>query len=153
MTPQDLMTAWLLRQLPPDAATWLTAQRDRLRAAFRFAHDFEIILQPERRREAAAYDVMIVGDENADALGFGHGQAGRGTVAESVVPLPVRPEVASLGDAAVCGGLALFVVAGMRRAPLRYRPGLLGSGPPAGGARTRRGPGAPETLAVRRTPD
>lgn len=47
------------------------------------------------------------------------------------VPLPVRPEVASPGDAAVCGGLALFIVAGMRRAPVRYRPGLLGRGSPA----------------------
>jgi Family of unknown function (DUF5317) len=40
------------------------------------------------------------------------------------VPLPGRPEVASPGDVAVSLGLALMVVAGMRRAPVRYQPGL-----------------------------
>lgn len=45
------------------------------------------------------------------------------------VPLPIRPEVVSPGDAAVAAGLALLVVGGMRRAPVRYRPGLLAGRP------------------------
>lgn len=44
------------------------------------------------------------------------------------VRLPIRPEVASPGDATVAVGLALLVVTGMRRAPVRYRPGLLAAG-------------------------
>lgn len=40
------------------------------------------------------------------------------------VRLPFRPEVASPGDVAVALGLAVLVVAGMRRAPRPYRPGL-----------------------------
>lgn len=48
------------------------------------------------------------------------------------VALPLRPEVASPGDVTVAVGLALLVVGGMRRAPLRYRPGLVATRrPPA----------------------
>lgn len=71
------------------------------------------------------------------------------------VPWPGRGEVASPGDAVTALGLALLVVAGMRRAPVRYRPGLTAvrsGAPPWPASRPRIGATLVATEARRGTP-
>lgn len=53
------------------------------------------------------------------------------------LPLPGRPEIVSPGDVVVAAGLALLVITGMRRAPLRYRPGLVSAPHSVGSAQRR----------------
>ncbi len=67
-------------------------------------------------------EVAAGADPRHEISGTGTRMRGLGDVLP--IPVPGRPEVASPGDAVTALGLALLVVAGMRRAPVRYRPGL-----------------------------
>ena len=84
MNPQDLMTAWLQRQLPPDAAAWLAAQRDRLRAGVS-ERDFNLAFSLAPRRLGKA-DLALGPEDLAaarqarpgwDPRGWSADQAGR----------------------------------------------------------------------------
>jgi len=65
MTPEDLMAAWLQRQLPADAADWLLAQRDRLRVGV-FERDFNLAISLAPRRLGKA-DLELGPDDLAAA--------------------------------------------------------------------------------------
>ena len=84
MTPDNLMTAWLLRQLPPDAAAWLTVQRDRLRTGMS-ERDFNLAFSLAPRRLGKA-DLLLKPEDLAaahrvrpgwDPRGWSADQAGR----------------------------------------------------------------------------
>lgn len=84
MTPQDLLTAWLLRQLPRDDAAWFTAQRDRLRAGVP-ERDFNLAFSLAPRRLGKA-DLALGPEDLAaahrarpgwDPRGWSVDQAGR----------------------------------------------------------------------------
>lgn len=84
MTPESLMTAWLLRQLPLDDALWLNAQCDRLRAGAS-ERDFNLAFSLAPRRLGKA-DLVFGPEELAaahrarpgwDPRGWSVDQAGR----------------------------------------------------------------------------
>ena len=84
MTPDDLMTAWLLRQLPTDAAAWLQMQRDRLRVGVS-ERDFNLAFSLAPRRLGKA-DLALGPEDLAaahrarpgwDPRGWSADQAGR----------------------------------------------------------------------------
>jgi len=84
MNPQDLMTAWLLRQLPPDAAAWLQAQRGCLRVGAS-ERDFNLAFSLAPRRLGKA-DLALGPEDLAaahrarpgwDPRGWSVDQAGR----------------------------------------------------------------------------
>ena len=84
MTPDNLLTAWLLRQLPPDAAAWLAAQRDRLRTGVS-ERDFNLAFSLAPRRLGKA-DLLLGPEDLAaahrarpgwDPRGWSADQAGR----------------------------------------------------------------------------
>jgi len=66
MTPETLMTGWLARQLPAEAAGWLLAQRDRLRAGVS-ERDFNLAVSLAPRRVGKAD--LALGPEDLAAAG------------------------------------------------------------------------------------
>jgi hypothetical protein len=66
LTPETLMTGWLARQLPAEAAGWLLAQRDRLRAGVS-ERDFNLAVSLAPRRVGKAD--LALGPEDLAAAG------------------------------------------------------------------------------------
>jgi hypothetical protein len=66
MRPDALMAAWLERQLPPDAADWLLARRERLRAGMS-ERDFNLAVSLAPRRLGKAD--LVLGREDLAAAG------------------------------------------------------------------------------------